>query len=71
MAKVARKVKPAKASKYINIRAGVVFDENDVGLLGGLRQALALERGGPVTISETVREAIRFRAKRRGISVEA
>ena len=71
MARIAKKVKPAKASKYINIRAGVVFDENDVGLLDGLRQALALERGGPVSISETVRDAIRFRAKRRGISVEA
>lgn len=71
MARIARKVKPAKESRYINLRAGLVCDGTDVALLEAIRQALALERGGPVTISETIRDAIRFRAKKRGISVEA
>ena len=68
MAKVAKKL---PAPKYISLRSGVKFAPSDVLMIEGLRQALALERGGPVTLSETIRDAIRFRAKRRGISVEA
>jgi hypothetical protein len=69
MARVAKKIKPAKDSKYVNLRTGLMCDPNDVALLEAIRQALSLERGGPVTLSETVRDAIRFRAKKRGIEI--
>jgi len=68
MAKVAKKL---PAPRYVSLRTGVQFAPTDVLIIEELRQALALERGGPVTLSETIRDALRFRAKRRGISIEA
>jgi hypothetical protein len=69
MARVTKKVKAAKKPQYINFRTGATISPEDAGLLIGLRQALALERGGAVTVSDTIREAIRFRAKKRGIEL--
>ena len=66
MAKVAKKL---PAPKYISLRSGVKFAPTDVLMIEELRQALALERDGPVTLSETIRDALRFRARKRGIKI--
>jgi hypothetical protein len=43
-------------------RIGLYLEPQDAALLADLQAALGAERGGTVTLNETVREAIRFRA---------
>ncbi len=67
MAKVARKSK----QEFFKMRTALHLPASDVELLEKLRIKLCLERGGPVSVSETIRDAIRFSAKKRGLDVSA
>lgn len=46
-------------------RIGLYLEPQDAALLADLQSALAAERGGTVTLNETMREAIRYRANSR------
>lgn len=43
-------------------RIGLYLEPQDAALLAELQSALGAERGGTVTLNETMREAIRYRA---------
>lgn len=46
-------------------RIGLYLEPQDAALLAELQSALGAERGGTVTLNETMREAIRYRAATR------
>lgn len=71
MAKTAHKTKSNNGRKPGSYRSGIVFNSGDKEVLDQLVTALSEERGGPVNISETIRDAVRFRAKKRGILLGA
>lgn len=51
-------------SKSNNVfRHGVVLRQGDHEMLLKVQKALAAERGGEVSVSDTIRDAIRFRAR--------